>query len=164
MEFRDFYRTSYPRVFTAAYAVCADREVALDVTQDAFEKAFARWPRLRREPWVEGWAITTATNLCRKHFRDASRRRELTETISAPATAGLPGPDHVDLVRALRTLPFRQRQAVVLYYIGDLPVAVVATLMNVQEGSIKAHLAHARKSLEKELEVRNVRGPGAEAT
>ncbi|MDQ3766386.1 MAG: hypothetical protein M3346_03470 [Actinomycetota bacterium] len=47
----------------------------------------------------------------------------------------------IDLDLALRTLPLRQRQALLLYYFADLPIAVVADLMGASGGTIKTHLA-----------------------
>jgi RNA polymerase sigma-70 factor, ECF subfamily len=51
-----------------------------------------------------------------------------------------------------RALPRRQREAVTLHYLVDLPVAQVARLMGCREGTVKAHLAHARKALRAQLE------------
>lgn len=64
--------------------------------------------------------------------------------------------DHVDLVSALRQLPPRQRQATVLYYVADLPVAVVADRLGVSEGTIKAHLSQARHKLRLAMGVKYV--------
>ena len=66
------------------------------------------------------------------------------------------GADRVDVLAALRSLPFRQRQATILYYWGDLPVAAIAELMGLTEGAVRAHLAHARRALRPDLEVLDV--------
>jgi RNA polymerase sigma-70 factor (ECF subfamily) len=61
----------------------------------------------------------------------------------------------LDVLTALRSLPERQRQAVVLHYLLDCPVATVADLMSVSEGAVKAHLFKARATLRTLLEVRH---------
>jgi len=61
----------------------------------------------------------------------------------------------VDLWQAIRELPRRQAQAVVLYYIVDLPVAQVAEIMGCREGTAKAHLDRGRRSLARLLEPLN---------
>jgi RNA polymerase sigma-70 factor (ECF subfamily) len=61
----------------------------------------------------------------------------------------------VDVLAALRSLPERQRQAVVLHYLTDCPVATVAEVMGVSEGAVKAHLFKARAALRSGLEVRH---------
>jgi RNA polymerase sigma-70 factor (ECF subfamily) len=62
----------------------------------------------------------------------------------------------IDLRRALRYLPQRQRQAVVLFYVGDLSIYEVANLMGVSDGTVKAHLSQGREALRKRLETRHV--------
>jgi RNA polymerase sigma-70 factor, ECF subfamily len=150
-SFEDFYAAEYPRVFRAATLTCGDPEAALDATQEAFKRAFSRWRRLQNEAWAGGWVMTTALNECRR----ARRRSRRDRAAAGRGEAGVqppPDPRRVDLLSAIRTLPFRQRQAVVLYYLGDMPVAVVARLMGISEGSVKAHLAHARTKLRPTLE------------
>jgi len=63
--------------------------------------------------------------------------------------------DRLDLLAALRSLPERQRQAVVLHYLMDCRVATVAELMGLSEGTVKAHLHRARATLHDLLEVRH---------
>jgi RNA polymerase sigma-70 factor, ECF subfamily len=146
-SFEDFYRAHFDRVFEAAYAFSGQREIAQDVTQDAFSRAFARWRRPGRQTWAAGWVMTTALNSCRRQSR-MSR-----PILPPPPSERGPSPDRVALLTALRSLPERQRQATVLQYIGDLPVAAVAELMGLSEGAVKAHLSKARTALRTSLEV-----------
>ena len=132
-------------MYRAAYALCGDREQAMDATQEAFARALSRWRRLRGERWAAGWVMTTALNVARRSLR---RRSPLPE----------PEVDHADLdavldLRAqIRALPRRQQVAVVLYYLAGLPVAEVAGAMGCREGTVRAHLARARASLARQLE------------
>ncbi len=148
-DFGDFYRREFPQVFRAAYLVTNDPQAAMDVAQEAFERAYARWRRLSDEQWAGGWVMTTALNLAKRRFRG----RTVVPQPQPPAVS--PGPDErrVDLVRALAALPLRQRQALVLHYVGDLDTAAVADVMHVSEGTVKAHLAQGRAALRKKLEV-----------
>lgn len=140
----------------AALLATGDRDAARDATQEAFKRAFMRWRRLGREPWAGGWVMTTALNLCRRRARDARREEELlVRTFERPAAAVADG-TAADTIAALRRLPFRQRQATILYYWGDLPVATVAELMGAAEGTVRALLAQARSSLRTMLEVSDV--------
>ena len=90
--------------------------------------------------------MTTALNLCRKELRRGGAA-SAGATGVPPQIAAPPSGDRLDLIAALRALPTRQAEAVLLFYLGDLPVPVVASLMNVAEGTVKAHLSHARESL-----------------
>ena len=136
-------------VSSAVRAFCGDADVAHEATQEAFARAFARWRRLHDSPHPQAWVTKTAINITRRHFR----RRPLPAT-GAP-TPG-PTPDRVDVLTALRSLPDRQRQAVVLHYLTDSPVAAVAEVMGVSEGAVKAHLFKARAALRRGLEVGHV--------
>lgn len=149
-DFEEFYHSEYPKVFRATYALSAHREAALDATQEAFKRAFAKWSRLRRESWAAGWVMTTALNICKKEAKKATRWAEY-EAEVAPGPVPPASPDRLDLVSALRALPLRQRQAILLFYLCDLPVPVVSDLMNVAEGTVRAHLAQARAALRRAL-------------
>jgi RNA polymerase sigma-70 factor (ECF subfamily) len=151
-DFEDFYRSEFPLIFRAALAFCGDREEALDSTQEAFARAYARWRRLRAEPWIGGWVMTTAMNICKRGFKAEERTRGLRPgSIHSSATV-----ERVDIAAALRLLPTRQRQAATLHYIGDVPVAGVAGLMGISEGAVKSHLARAKEALRDSLEVADV--------
>ncbi|MGH2734558.1 MAG: RNA polymerase sigma factor [Actinomycetota bacterium] len=147
-DFDAFCRREYEGVFRASYALAGDRQLAEDATQEAFGRAFARWARLSSEAWAAGWVMTTALNVCRRHHRMERRiwrfwSPESKQTVSAV--------ERTDVVAALRTLPPRQRQAVILHYLGDLPVQQVADLMNTTDGTIKAYLFRGRAALREAL-------------
>lgn len=146
-EFADFYAAAFPKVQRAALAFCGDDDVAHEATQEAFARAFARWRRVRRAESPEGWVTTTALNLTKRHFRDRSRAAETTPSPSSPDATG----ERLDMLAALRSLPERQRQAIVLHYIVDLPVHSVAEAMDVSDGAVKAHLYKGRAALRSPL-------------
>ena len=155
VDFDDFYRGEYKSVFGAAYLATGDREAAADVTQEAFKRAFMRWRRLEKETWAGGWVMRTALNLCKRWGRSKSRMAAVVKE-SPGESAAEPDETRLDIVAALRRLPHRQRHATILFYWGDLPLPVIADLMGIAEGTVKAHLAQARASLRTTLEVADV--------
>lgn len=148
--FDDVYQREYPIVFRAAFVLCGDRAAAEDATQDAFAKALARWNRLQGEPWVARWLTTTALNAVRRNARKANKTILASFTGSEELKQDRDG--NLDVWATIRALPERQREAVVLYYIADLPISQVAIGMGCQEGTVKAHLAKARATLRHHLE------------
>lgn len=144
-SFEEFYGSEYPSVFRTVSFAMGDSEGARDATQEAFRRAFVRWRRLSRHDWAGGWVMTTALNVARRMRRNEAR--QMATNIPDDAVPPLALEDHVDLLDAVRALPFRQRQAIVLYYLADLPLPVIADLMRISEGAVKAHLAQARTSL-----------------
>ena len=147
-DFDSFYSAEYPSVYRAARAWTGDEQAALDATQEAFARAFARWRRLSKEDWKGGWVMTTALNICKTKAPPPPAAAEVaTKTESY---------ERVDLTRALRTLSEQQRKAAVLHYIGDIPTNAVADLMKISEGAVKSHLNRARQTMRAYLEERDV--------
>jgi RNA polymerase sigma-70 factor (ECF subfamily) len=146
-KFVELYESEHERVFEVTLALCRDRGLAEDATQEAFARALERWSRLGDRPWVGGWVMRTALNVARRSLRHRRpafvRSREDDETSEASAT---------ELWHVVGLLPRRQREAVVLHYVIDLPVSEVAAAMGCREGTVKAHLAHARDALRGHLE------------
>lgn len=153
-DFESFYKVQYPQVYRAVYLATSDREAAFDATQEAFKRAYARWWRLSRHEWAGGWVMTTALNASKRHGKRASR--ELPSEKEKAATYPAPSANRVDVSFALQKLPVRQRTATILYYLGDQPIPTIANVMGVSEGTVKAHLAQARKKLREVLEVVDV--------
>ena len=138
--FADFYRSDAPAVFQTVYLLCRDRSAAEDATQEGFARALERWGRLRGQPWVGGWVTSTALNAARR----ALRRR--------PPPAASPATEHdvdstLDVWRAVRSLPLRQQQAVVLRYRADLSTEEIAASMGCDAGTVRTHLARAREAI-----------------
>lgn len=147
LTFEAFYASEFSRVFDSAYALGRDEAAALDATQEAFARAYARWRRLERESWAGAWVTTTALNVLRRALRKERRRLPR----AADATAPDPSP-RLDVLDALRTLPRRQCEAAVLFYVADLPLTAVAAAMGLSEGAVKSHLSRAREHLRRSLE------------
>jgi RNA polymerase sigma-70 factor (ECF subfamily) len=152
-SFTELYEREFPAVFRAAYLLTGDRGVAEEAAQEAFARALARWGRLRSQPWVGGWVTTTALNTARRHMR----RHRPTMLTSAPD-------EEVDTIRldvhaAVRRLPARQQEAVILHYLLDLPVADTAAAMGCDTGTVKTHLSRARASLGRALSLDDESSP-----
>lgn len=137
--FERFYMSEAKSVFTAVYMMCRDRPLAEDATQEAFARALERWDRLEPHPWAAGWVVTTAVNVARRSLR---RRRGWL----MPRQARNPD-EAVDLWTAVRGLPRRQQEAVVLYYRMGTPVQEIAQILGCKEGTVRTHLARAREAL-----------------
>jgi RNA polymerase sigma-70 factor (ECF subfamily) len=140
-SFAELYEREFPAVFRAAYLMTGDRGVAEESTQEAFARALARWGRLRSQSWAGGWVTTTALNAARRHMR---RHRP---AVLADAPGGEDDTTRLDVRAAVRRLPARQQEAVVLHYLLDLPVADTAAAMGCDQGTVKTHLSRARAAL-----------------
>lgn len=124
-------------------ALVGDRDVAHDITAEAFARLLGRWTAVR-EPKAFLYAV--AANLARDHWRRAERDRRLVARVGETATSAAPAtePWLRDLVERL---PDRLRLPVLLHYYADLPVSAIATAMRKPEGTIKRALSEGRAAL-----------------
>ncbi len=121
----------------------ADRD---DVLQDALTAAWRKrqsYDASRGTP--RAWLLAIIADQARKTRRRQrpARHRQLATHTDLLAD--------VDLERAVRALPRRERMAVELHYFLDLPVTEVAAAMNCSTGTVKATLSHARSHLHRKL-------------
>ena len=151
-----FYLRELKAVSRTVFLIVHDKEAAEDIAQDAFVQLFVHWRKVgdydRPGAWVRRVAIRLATRAVR---RDRVRQMLSSREAWMPPQAL---PLDVDLVRALRRLPARQRAAVVLHYYEDRPVAEVADVLDWSPGAVKVALHRARKTLAVLLDVEEAHG------
>jgi RNA polymerase sigma-70 factor (ECF subfamily) len=148
-DFDGFYATHFDDVARAISLAAGDRELARDATQEAFARALRRWRTVRDMDRPDGWVYVVAMNQLRDHWRRLERRRP-TEQITVDTSGAVV--TRLSVRDAIATLPPRQRQAVVLRYLADLPLADVATAMGCALGTVKATLHEALRAMRVELE------------
>jgi RNA polymerase sigma factor (sigma-70 family) len=143
-DFETWYRRAHPRLLWSMSFVCGDADVARDVTDEACVRALDRWERVSVMASPDGWAYRVALNLLRRRGRRAAIERTLLRRAAEPPP--LPAPA-VELWDIVRSLPERQRKAVVLRYVGDLPENEIAEAMGISRGTVAATLRDARRRL-----------------
>lgn len=151
-DFDEWYASARPRLYPPLVAWCGDPGLAADALDEAFVRALERWSRVSGLSSPEGWLWRTATNVARRRARRSARegahvRAERSEAQAAPELVL-----DVDLLDALRSLTNRQRTALVLRFVADLPEATVAEMMGVAPGTVGATVHQARRRLAPLLE------------
>jgi RNA polymerase sigma-70 factor (sigma-E family) len=117
-----------------AYALCGDWHTADDLVQIAFVKLYPRWQRIR-DTSVDAYMRRVLVNTYLTHLRKHRREHVVADVPDRPA----PVIDtREDLGHALQQLPPQQRAVVVLRHLEDLPIADVAKLLQVAEGTVKS--------------------------
>jgi RNA polymerase sigma-70 factor (ECF subfamily) len=154
---REFVATEYPRLVGAVALVAGSRALAEDAVQEALARAWERTDRGERIESLGSWVMTVAINLSRSAWRrrrvERRARERVGERAAPPVDPGASTPELVDLRRAIEALPRRQREAVVLHYYLDLPVASIGAALGVDVGTVKTSLFRARRSLASALGV-----------
>jgi RNA polymerase sigma-70 factor (ECF subfamily) len=147
-EFDRLFRAEYPRLVRALTLASGDAELAADAVQDAFLQAHRHWRRVRAYRDPAAWLRRVAVNRLANGRRGVRRLQGfLARAPRADAVAPTDVAALVDLRAAVAGLSRQQRMVVALHYLLDLPVAEVATTMDVAPGTVRSHLHAARQSL-----------------
>jgi RNA polymerase sigma-70 factor (sigma-E family) len=146
LDFSEYFAARVQRFRRVAFAFCGDWHQAEDLVQAMFVQLYRRWRRVRPGT-VDAYARRILLNLFL-----AGRRGPVREyvTSSPPDQESPPGRDtpvRLDVERALAGLTPRQRAMVVLRFLEDLPVAEVASLLGVAEGTVKSQTARGVEAL-----------------
>ena len=130
-----------------AVLLVGDRASAEDIVQDAFLGLYRRWDRLPDTSAPLAYVRASVVNGCRTALRRRSRARlvgNLTEPPAESAEAvALLSEEQRAVAGALRRLPERQREALVLRYYLDLSQAEIATVMGISRGTVKSATSRA---------------------
>ena len=134
-EFVDFVQEASPRLLTTAWMLTGDPVSAEDLVQEALERVYVRWGRVRTgNPGA--YARRILANLHTDGWR--RRRREVLSEFDQDTPARERDGHHVDLVRALQQLPTRERECVVLRHYLDLSEQQTAETLGVSLGTVKS--------------------------
>jgi RNA polymerase sigma-70 factor (ECF subfamily) len=143
VDFSAWYEDEHPRVLGVLCALSGELDVAREATDEAFVRAFAKWERVRKMDSPGGWTYRVALNELRRSLRKHARERAV-RTKEHTQLVPMTDPDLWDLVRRL---PERQRFAVVLRYVADLPEQAIADVMGVTRSTAASTLTQARDRL-----------------
>ncbi|HEV8163200.1 MAG TPA: sigma-70 family RNA polymerase sigma factor [Actinomycetota bacterium] len=149
--FEEFYTGAVGRLLGQLLLVTGDLHEAEEVVQEAFARASVRWAWLRDYDVPEAWVRRVALNLAAERARRLRRQARALLRLGPPPQVPAASAEALALLEALRTLPMRQRQAIVLYHLVDLPVEEVSRLIGVRPGTVKSLLARGRRALANRL-------------
>jgi RNA polymerase sigma-70 factor (ECF subfamily) len=143
-DFDSMFAAEYAAVVRTVFLICHDTHLAQDITQEAFVELLRHWDKVSRYERPGAWVRRVAIRKLVKAMRRDVRRREAEVTLEPPATLE---PADVDVLRAVRALPLRQRTAVVLHYFEDLSLHDVAEVLDCSPSTAGVHLHRARAKL-----------------
>src|SRR6202171_1393255 len=139
------------RAFQVAAAMLKDRDMAEEIVQEAFVRAWLS-PRTPREmPGFERWLFRSIVNLIRDHQRRHARWLGLLPRLSAPAPASSPTIGGPAMHRALDWLRPREREAVYLRFFSDLAYEEVGVAMGLRESTVRVLVHRAVDKLRRYL-------------
>lgn len=166
-EFEHIVRSHQRRVFQVVLSLVRDRDLAANLTQDCFLRAFQKRSTFRGQASIETWLIRIAINLVRDHarnrrlafwrdiFRGASEKEPATTDVPDPS----PSAERALLVReqleavdcALVSISPQQRLVFSLRFFDEMTLEEIAATLELEVGTVKAHLFRAVSAVRKKL-------------
>ena len=150
------FREHHLELVRLAVLITGDLATAEDVVQDAFEHLHKSWPRLRERGSALAYARTSVVNGCRMAHRRSAVARRYAPRLAGPAVATPDAAaalaDASEMMTALRSLPRRQREVLVLRYYADLDVAEIAATLRIGASTVRSTISRGLASLSRALE------------
>jgi RNA polymerase sigma-70 factor (sigma-E family) len=149
-EYREFAGSRAASLHRTAYLLCGDWHLADDLVQETFVQTFRHWRRVQRADNQNAYVKRILINEFNRHWQrygglpvaDNDRLDAAVPDISDEVVS------RADLLRALLTLPARQRATVVLRYLEGMSERETAAVMRCSEGTVKSQTARALNALE----------------
>ena len=152
----ELYSMHYRALVRLAALLVRDTPTAEEVVQDAFVAMHGGWQRLRDAEKALAYLRQAVVN----RSRSVLRHRTVVDKNLQKAPPDMPSAEHGAMILlerhavvvALRDLPERQREAIVLRYYADLSEAEIAATMGISRGAVKSHTARGMTALRAALE------------
>lgn len=150
------YTAHYRSLVGLAVLLVHDVGTAEEVVQESFIAMHSRWRLLRDSEKGLSYLRRSVVN----GSRSVLRHRQVVDRNAPKPPPDMPSAEEgavellerSEMVAALRTLPLRQREVLVLRYYGDLSETQIAQAMGISPGAVKSHAARATSSLRSLLE------------
>ena len=158
-----FVQQNLRRIFLLIYRIVGNVDDAQDLTQETFIKALQRQSQLKdldkAGHWLSRIAANTAIDFLRRNkkfaFTDVTELSDLRmSSAESPEQLLLRGERKLHLDGGLATLTERERMALLLRDVEDMPAEQVASQMNCSMATVRSHIANARIKFKRYLEAR----------
>ncbi len=150
------YAAHYRSLVRIAAFLLHDVGTAEEVVQDAFVELHGHWRRLREPERAGAYLRQAVVNRSRsrlRHQKVVDRHAPMPGPHAPSAEYGAIGAlERTEVIAALRALPARQREVIVMRYYADLSEAQIAEAMGISPGAVKSHASRGLAALRSTLE------------
>jgi RNA polymerase sigma-70 factor (sigma-E family) len=151
------YAREYATLVRLATLLIRDSAAAEEIVQDCFVALHQRWSRLREPQAGAAYLRRSVVNRCRSALRhrgvvERFLGRAQPDTVPSAESQAIDVDGYGEVLAAVRSLPSRQREALVLRYYLDLSETQTAQVMGISPGAVKSHTARALAALRRVLE------------
>lgn len=142
----------YADDITRLCVVCTqNEEAAKDCFQNTFLKLYMTKKSFREEEHIKAWLFKVARNECRDYHKQFwNRNVDIgydSKQYERQRVLQVDDPDTEQLVKALRSLSFKYREVLVLYYYEEYNTSEIAKLLNVSVNTVKSRLRRGKEKL-----------------
>lgn len=134
-------------MYRVAKSFVRSDDVVADVMQESILKAYSAIDGLRKPEYFKTWLIRIVINECKQVLRSNEKVIPLGEWVDQSVEGEAPTYAHLEIEEALSALHEDHRVAITLYYLDDMLVKDIATLLDIPEGTVKSRLSKARAQL-----------------
>lgn len=141
-------------LYRHAVSMVLDHEVAADMVQDTFVRAYTRLSTCRDHDRFRAWIFQMLRNRCLDHLKDVRRRNvpldqaaEIADRAEEPLLRMERGRLRGEIAKALDQLPEAQREAFLMHYVEELPYETMADLLGASVSALKMRVLRARDAL-----------------
>lgn len=148
LDFAGFFHAEYESLLRTMYLLCRNRAEAEDLSQEAMARAFERWEKVRTASSPRAYVFTIALNL-----RRSTLRRTAVAIRHRHPDPPIPDEPHTiverrtDILRALRSLPQSQREALLLVEWVGMTSEEAGQVLGIEAESVRGRLHRARRAL-----------------
>jgi RNA polymerase sigma-70 factor (sigma-E family) len=138
LDFREFFAAEYGHLRRLGFLLSGDWSQAEELTQEALVRTWWVWPRVRRLDHPAAYTRRVLLNRHRSLLRRALVEAKYATRTHERETYQPVFGEEAELWRAVRDLPRRERDVLVLRFYEDLPEAEVARLLRLPLGTVKS--------------------------
>ncbi len=156
----DLYDRHKQLVFRTSLVITGDQEAASDLCQDVFLRLYRFANRIDEQRPIEPWLYRMTANLAYTWIKKSRRwfkpLEDLAEWLAGPlGNSTYEEVEHKDdweqVQQAVACLPAAQRVVVVLFYLNDLSLQEISSILEIPVGTVKSRLHYGRRALKKKL-------------
>ena len=154
LDFEGFCHDVYLPLVRMLTLYCGDPDVARDIAQESMIKVSSRWRAVQQMDNPRGWTWKVSINLANSHYRRKRLEQRSYRALHTGAGTSVHERDvslEISIRSMLQTLSPRQREALVLRYYQDMPVAEVAEVMGCSSSTVKKLAARGLTAMRIEM-------------
>jgi RNA polymerase sigma-70 factor (ECF subfamily) len=162
-NFRKVVEKTSPMVFSVAFRMIGDEDIARDIVQDTMITIWQKLAKIKSADSYKTWVYRIAVNKCYDQLRKRKRQSEdryddqawalISNHTSEDGITELENKENAMIINFLTNkLSYKQKAVFILSELEELPADEIANITGMNRSAVKSNLYHARKNIESMLQ------------